>query len=269
MGGALAVLETPLADATAEAYRARFLAKVEALTGILTIQITTREEYETAARAVADARTAKAEIEEAMKDAIAVRLAEHRVLTGLRANLCAIPDQVIGTTTPKLGKWDDDQEAARVKAQAALDAAAAAIAPAAQDAALDLAIDLEAKGDHAAAEAVVTSAAAATLPAIMPAIPSSAPALGTGRGKTYSAELEEGGLLLLAKAVAAGTVPVDALEPCMTFLNGRARKQKKAGPMDGTPGVKVIESRHYGRPSGGGRFAGGFVNGAAVDELDR
>lgn len=91
---------------------------------------------------------------------------------------------------------------------------------------------LEAKGKVEKAEALQAAAAAVIVPTIAPTTPKVA---GISTRVTYRAEVVD--KLELVKAVAAGTVPLNALDANMPFLNNQARAMKESLPY---PGVKVV-----------------------------
>ena len=82
---------------------------------------------------------------------------------------------------------------------------------------------LAAAGAPEAAEAVAHAAALVSAPVIPLSIPTSE--RSTAKRTTWSAEITD--LMTLVKAVAAGQVPLEAIEPNMGYLNGRARLEKE------------------------------------------
>lgn len=99
---------------------------------------------------------------------------------------------------------------------------------------------LEAKAAKAAEKGKVEKAAAlqATAASIVaPIIPSTTPKLaGVSVRVTWRAEVTN--LMELVKAVAAGTVPINALQADTTFLNTQAKAMKDTLPY---PGVKAVQ----------------------------
>jgi colicin import membrane protein len=88
------------------------------------------------------------------------------------------------------------------------------------------------KGKVEKAAALQTAAAAVVAPIIAPTTPKIA---GLSTRTTYRADVTS--KLELVKAVAAGSVPLNALEPNMTFLNNQARVLKEDLIY---PGVRVV-----------------------------
>ena len=89
------------------------------------------------------------------------------------------------------------------------------------------------KGKSEKAEALQAQAAAVVAPILAPTLPKIA---GLSTRITYRAEVV--GKLELVKAVVAGLVPLNALDPNMTFLNNQARVLKEDLIY---PGVRVIQ----------------------------
>lgn len=125
-------------------------------------------------------------------------------------------------------KWFDEQERKRLEDERKAQEAARKIA---EDAALAQAEALEKEGRKAEAEAVLGSPA----PAPQVIVPSVVPkGYGGMTQKYYSAEVVD--LMALAKAVVAGTIPVQAIQGNEVFLNAQARALKEAFSY---PGVKL------------------------------
>lgn len=91
---------------------------------------------------------------------------------------------------------------------------------------------LAAKGKTEQAEAVAATAAAVVAPIIAPTTPKVA---GISMRTTYRAEVVS--LMDLVKAVAAGTVPLNALQANQVFLNNQARAMRETLAY---PGVKAV-----------------------------
>ena len=126
--------------------------------------------------------------------------------------------------------FEDEQERIRRAEQARLEEVAR---KAAEEAALAQAVALEQNGHKAAAEAVIAA------PVVAPAVyvPKATPTgFGNATRRTWGAEVTD--LMALVKAVAAGQVPIQAIEANMVFLNGQSRMLKAALAY---PGVKAIE----------------------------
>lgn len=90
-----------------------------------------------------------------------------------------------------------------------------------------------AAGKEEKAAALATAASAVVAPIIMPTTPKVA---GISTRTTYRAEVVD--KMELVKAVAAGTVPLLALDANATFLNQQARSMKESLSY---PGVKVVQ----------------------------
>ncbi len=126
--------------------------------------------------------------------------------------------------------FEDEQERIRRAEQARLEEEAR---KAAEEAALAQAVALEMNGHKAAAEAVIAA------PVVAPAVyvPKTTPTgFGNATRRTWGAEVTD--LLALVKAVAAGTVPIQAIDANSVFLNQQARALKAALSY---PGVKSVE----------------------------
>ena len=90
-----------------------------------------------------------------------------------------------------------------------------------------------AAGKEEKAAALATAASAVVAPIIQPTTPKLA---GISTRTTYRAEVVD--LMELVKAVAAGTVPLLALQANQTFLNNQARAMKETLAY---PGVKAVQ----------------------------
>ena len=134
------------------------------------------------------------------------------------------------TITGNMKAWEDDQARIRRVEQARLEEEAR---KAAEEAALAQAVALEANGHKAAAESVIAS------PVVAPAVyvPTNVPkGMGQFTKRTWGAEVTD--LMALVKAVAAGTVPIQAIEANTVFLGQQARALKSALQY---PGVRAVE----------------------------
>jgi hypothetical protein len=126
--------------------------------------------------------------------------------------------------------FEDEEKRIRREAQAKAEAEAKREA---EEAALTHAVELEANGHREAAEALI--AAPVVAPPVF--IPSTTPTgFGNATRRTWGAEILN--LMNLVKAVAAGKVPIQAIEGNMVFLNGQARMMKSALAY---PGVRAME----------------------------
>jgi hypothetical protein len=126
--------------------------------------------------------------------------------------------------------FEDEQERIRRAEQARLEEEAR---KAAEEAALAQAVALEQNGHKAAAEAVIAA------PVVAPAVyvPKATPTgFGNATRRTWGAEVTD--LMALVKAVAAGTVPIQAIEANTVFLGQQARALKSALHY---PGVRAVE----------------------------
>lgn len=90
----------------------------------------------------------------------------------------------------------------------------------------------EAKGKTEQAAALSMAAASVVLPMVAPSTPKVA---GISTRTTWKAEVTN--LMELVKAVAAGSVPINALQANETFLNNQARAMKETLAY---PGVKAV-----------------------------
>ncbi len=126
--------------------------------------------------------------------------------------------------------WFDEQERIRRVAQAKAEEEAR---KAAEEAALEQAVALESNGHKEAAEAVMATPVVAPAVYVPPTVPKG---MGQFMRKNWGAEVTD--LMALVKAVAVGTVPIQALEANMVFLNGQSRMLKSALSY---PGVRAIE----------------------------
>jgi hypothetical protein len=126
--------------------------------------------------------------------------------------------------------FEDEQERIRRAEQARLEEEAR---KAAEEAALAQAVALEQNGHKMAAEAVIAA------PVVAPAVyvPKTTPnGFGNATRRTWGAEVTD--LMALVKAVAAGTVPIQAIEANTVFLGQQARALKSALQY---PGVRAVE----------------------------
>ena len=154
----------------------------------------------------------------------------HRSLVAKRdAMLVPVGEQ---KNTLRLGmkSFEDEQDKIRRVEQARLEEEAR---KAAEEAALAKALALEKNGHKAAAETVIAT------PVVVPTVyvPKTTPTgFGNATRRVWSAEVTD--LMALVKAVAAGTVPIQAIEANMVFLNGQSRMLKSALAY---PGVRSVE----------------------------
>lgn len=126
--------------------------------------------------------------------------------------------------------FEDEQERIRRAEQARLEEEAR---KAAEEAALAQAVALEMNGHKAAAEAVIASPVVAPAVYVQKTTPTG---FGNATRRTWGAEVTD--LMALIKAVAAGTVPIHAIEANSVFLNQQARALKAALNY---PGVRSVE----------------------------
>jgi len=164
------------------------------------------------------------------EDDVSSALKLHRSLVAKRdAMLIPVGEQ---KNTLRLGmkSFEDEQERIRRAEQARLEEEAR---KAAEEAALAQAVALESNGHKAAAEAVIA------VPVVAPSVyvPKTTPTgFGNATRRTWGAEVTD--LMALVKAVAAGQVPIQAIEPNAVFLNQQARALKSALSY---PGVRSVE----------------------------
>ena len=189
------------------------------------------ESYKTAGEMLKDLTGLEKQIKTYWEDDVAAALRLHRSLVAKRdAMLVPVGEK---KTALRLGmkSWDGEQERIRRELQAKADAEAR---KAAEDAALAEAVELERNGNKAAAEAVM-AAPVAPAPVF---IPKTTPGgYGQFTRKIWNAEVVD--MLVLVKAVAAGHVPIQALQADKVFLNAQARSLKGAMAY---PGVRAVES---------------------------
>jgi hypothetical protein len=164
------------------------------------------------------------------EDDVTTALKLHRSLVAKRdAMLIPVGEQ---KNSLRLGMktFEDEQERIRRAEQARLEEEAR---KAAEEAALAQAVALEMNGHKAAAEAVIA------VPVVAPAVyvPKTTPTgFGNATRRVWGAEVTD--LMALVKAVAAGTVPIQAIEANSVFLNQQARALKSALQY---PGVRAVE----------------------------
>ncbi len=164
------------------------------------------------------------------EDDVTTALKLHRSLVAKRdAMLIPVGEQ---KNSLRLGMktFEDEQERIRRAEQARLEEEAR---KAAEEAALAQAVALEMNGHKAAAEAVIAA------PVVAPAVyvPKTTPTgFGNATRRTWGAEVTD--LMALVKAVAAGIVPIQAIEANTVFLGQQARALKSALQY---PGVRAVE----------------------------
>lgn len=164
------------------------------------------------------------------EDDVSSALKLHRSLVAKRDAMLVPVGERKNALRLDMKAFEDEQERVRRVAQAKAEEEAR---KAAEEAALAQAVALEANGHKAAAEAVI--AAPVVVPSVF--VPKTTPnGFGNATRRTWGAEVTD--LMALVKAVAAGTVPIQAIEPNMVFLNGQSRMLKAALAY---PGVRAIE----------------------------
>jgi len=126
--------------------------------------------------------------------------------------------------------WFDEQARIRRAEQARLEEEAR---KAAEEATLEQAMALEKNGHREEAEAVIAAPVVAPAVYVPPTVPKG---MGQFMRKNWGAEVTD--LMALVKAVAAGTVPIQAIEANTVFLNQQARALKSALQY---PGVRAVE----------------------------
>lgn len=161
----------------------------------------------------------------------------HRAICDLESDLIREAVQAIAHCESQMNIREREVARLQREAKEAEDRRLAEEKRLADEKAIAQATELEAAGHVEAAAAVVEEATAPELPVVAPLVAPAAPA-GVATGKTYHAEVQEGGLKLLCRAVLDGKAPEDAIEASMTFLNMKARKLKREGEM--YPGVVVV-----------------------------
>lgn len=126
--------------------------------------------------------------------------------------------------------FEDEQERIRRAEQARLEEEAR---KAAEEAALAQAVALEMNGHKAAAEAVIAAPVVAPAVYVQKTTPTG---FGNATRRTWGAEVTD--LMALVKAVAAETVPIQAIEANTVFLGQQARALKSTLQY---PGVRAVE----------------------------
>ena len=164
------------------------------------------------------------------EDDVTTALKLHRSLVAKRdAMLIPVGEQKnslrIGMKT-----FEDEQERIRRAEQARLEEEAR---KAAEEAALAQAVALEMNGHKAAAEAVIAAPVVATAVYVPKTTPTG---FGNATRRTWGAEVTD--LMALVQAVAAGNVPIQAIEANTVFLGQQARALKSALQY---PGVRAVE----------------------------
>lgn len=164
------------------------------------------------------------------EDDVTTALKLHRSLVAKRdAMLIPVGEQKnslrIGMKT-----FEDEQERIRRAEQARLEEEAR---KAAEEAALAQAVALEMNGHKAAAEAVIAAPVVAPAVYVQKTTPTG---FGNATRRTWGAEVTD--LMALVKAVAAGIVPIQAIEANTVFLGQQARALKSALQY---PGVRAVE----------------------------
>lgn len=164
------------------------------------------------------------------EDDVTTALKLHRSLVAKRdAMLIPVGEQKnslrIGMKT-----FEDEQERIRRAEQARLEEEAR---KAAEEAALAQAVALEMNGHKAAAEAVIAAPVVAPAVYVQKTTPTG---FGNATRRTWGAEVTD--LMALVQAVAAGNVPIQAIEANLVFLNQQARALKSALQYNG---VRAVE----------------------------
>jgi hypothetical protein len=158
-------------------------------------------------------------------------LAGGRAVDGFYNQALTIIDDAINQLSPKILKFHSDEARRRAEAQRLADEAARKE----REALAERAEAEQKAGNQETADAL--SLAAVMVPT--PHIPTKVERAVTSTDvrSTWSAEVVD--LMELAKAVVAGTVPVEAIEANEKYLNGRARLEKAKLAI---PGVKAVET---------------------------
>ena len=164
------------------------------------------------------------------EDDVTTALKLHRSLVAKRDAMLGPVGEQKKTLGIGMKSFEDEQERIRLAEQSRLMAEARKVA---EEAALAQAVILEQNGHKAAAEAVIAA------PVVPPAVyvPKTTPTgFGNATRRTWGAEVTD--MMALVKAVAAGTVPIQAIEANLVFLNQQARALKSAVQY---PGVRAVE----------------------------
>lgn len=204
-------------------YRTQIASAVAEASGI---QVQSPEDYTRAGEHLKAARALLKEADRIFDPSIKSAHETHRLMVKAKKDATIDLEAAAAMLAGRMGDWKSEQD--RKAMQAKLDA----------DRELrereKLAREAEAQGNPQLAEevrAIPVVSASATL-TVTPKID------GISSRTTYSARVLD--LKELVRAVAAGTVPINAVEPNMAFLNSLARAAKVPGVF--MPGVESVET---------------------------
>lgn len=232
MTQALAVtgLPMPQLDAT-------FAAKADQLlTTVSDYEIDCPEVRALADKDLADAKLLLKKVEEVRKEQKAPYAAAAKSIDGYYDTAKTLLNNVISALTPKILTYDRKLAEERAAAQRAADEAARAE----RERLLAESKKAEAAGSQDAADALSLASTMVHAPVISTRVEKSEQS--TSVRANWSAEVAD--LMTLVQAVAAGTVPLEAIAANAVYLNGRARLEKDKLSI---PGVVAVKSETLAR----------------------
>lgn len=178
---------------------------------------------------LADAKFLLKRLEETRKEQKAPYAAAAKAVDGYYDTAKTFLNEAIAALTPKILTYDRKLAEERAAAQRAADEAAKAE----RQRLADEAAKLAASGHQDAADSLSLASSMVLAPVIPTRVDREEQS--TSVRENWSAEVVD--LMQLVKAVAAGTVSINAIEPSSTWLNGQARLEKARLSI---PGVKPV-----------------------------
>lgn len=197
-----------------------------------TIRISDSKSYVEAGELLKGIKGLRAKIDETFDPICRKAFEAHKEAVGKKKSIEAPLIEAEGLIKSKILEYDAEQERLRLEAQRKLDEE---IRAKAEEERLAEAVHLEEIGEVAEAEAILQEpieVSTVVLPKSTPKIEGQSTRIG------YSAEVVN--LLELAKGVASGRIPVQAIMANTTFLNGQAKLMKDAFNY---PGVRLLKKR--------------------------
>ena len=194
------------------------------------LQIVTADDYQTAAGYRVAAKTHIAVVKDAFRESKQKADATKKAILDLEKKLLAPAEQVVGIVDEKMLEWSTTQERIQVEAQRKAEEAAQKEAERARAKEIKQA---EKSGDIARAEALEEAPVVAAPVVVESRIPT-----GTGATvrKTWKGECTD--LKALVAAIAAGTLPINLVEPNQSALDAYA---KATGGQVSMPGFRAYE----------------------------
>ena len=215
MGTELAIPEE------ATVYRSEIATVTQSVQGV---QVQSAEDYTAAAEHLKTAKALLKEADRIFDPSIKSAHETHRLMVKAKKDATVDLEAAVAMLAGRMGSWQQEQN--RKAMQARLD----------QERDMrereKLAREAISQGNLELAKEVRAIPVSAPLPPPAPKIE------GVSSRTTYSARVLD--LKELVKAVAAGTVPINAVEPNMPFLNSLARAAKAPGVF--MPGVESVET---------------------------